>query len=151
MKKRIVLGAAFAVLLGLGVLASMGQMGGLTNVFLKAIAADLAELTGAPVAKTLTPLVKEVAVSGTRVALVASETFARKAYLQAKKTAGANTGLIYIGDVTVDVDGPQISSHAPGDFIVIDYGPGTKFDLATVYIDCAVGNTDGVTGWYIAP
>ena len=151
MKKRIVLAVAGAVLLGLGVLASMGQVGGLTNVFLKAMAADLNELTDAPVAKTLTPLVKEVGTSGIGVPLVASETFARKAYLTAKKTVGANTGLVYIGDSTVDVAGPQQNQLAPGDFIVIDFGPGTKFDLALVYIDCAAGNTDGVTGWYVAP
>ena len=89
-----------------------------------------------------------MAVSGTGVPLVATETFARKAYLTAKKTAGPNTGLVYIGSSTVDVAGPQQNQLAPGDFIVIDFGPGTKFDLNLIYIDCAAGNTDGVTGWY---
>ena len=125
--------------------------GTVTEASAAAMAADLNELTAAPVAKTLTPLVKAVATSGTGVPLVASETFARKAYLTAKKTAGANTGLLYIGDSTVDVAGPQQNQLAPGEVIVIDFGPGTKFDLATIFIDCAAGNTDGVSGWYIAP
>jgi hypothetical protein len=125
--------------------------GTVTEASASAMAADLNELTAAPVAKTLTPLVKEVAVSGTGVPLVASETFARKAYLTAKKTAGANTGLVYIGSSTVDVAGPQQNQLAPGDSIVIDPGPGCKIDLATIYIDCAAGNTDGVSGWYVAP
>ena len=122
--------------------------GTVTEASASAMAADLNELTAAPVAKTLTPLVKEVAVSGTGVPLVATETFARKVYLMAKKTAGANTGLVYIGSSTVDVAGPQQMTLAPGDEITIDPGPGCKVDLATIYIDCAAANTDGVTGWY---
>ncbi|HET6440751.1 MAG TPA: hypothetical protein VFH53_00125 [Phycisphaerae bacterium] len=47
MKKRIVLSVAGAVLLGLGVLVSMGQSGGLTNVFLKAIATAVEALDNA--------------------------------------------------------------------------------------------------------
>jgi len=125
--------------------------GTVTEASAATILARLVDLTTTPVAKTITPLVKEVAVSGTGVPLVATETFARKAYLTAKKTAGANTGLVYIGSSTVDVAGPQQNQLAPGDFIVIDFGPGTKFDLALIYIDCAAGNTDGVSGWYITP
>ena len=104
--------------------------------------------TAAPVAKTLTLVTKEVAASGTGVPLVASQTFARKVILMAKKATGANTGLVYIGTSTVDATTPQQIALAPGDSITIDPGPGCKVDLATIYIDCAAGNTDGVTGWY---
>jgi len=102
----------------------------------------------APTAKTLTLVTKAVTTSGTGVPLVASETFARKVILMAKKATGANTGLVYIGTSTVDATTPQQIALAPGDSIVIDPGPGCKVDLATIYIDCAAGNTDGVTGWY---
>jgi len=113
-----------------------------------AVAADLNELTAAPVAKTLTLVTKEVATSGTGLPLVASETFARKVVLMAKKATGANTGLVYIGTSTVDATSPQQIALAPGDSITIDPGLGCKVDLATIYVDCAAGNTDGVTGWY---
>jgi len=130
------------------VTGSVTTSGTVTEASAATILARLVDLTTTPVAKTITPLVKEVAVSGTGVPLVASETFARKVYLMAKKTAGANTGLVYIGSSTVDVAGPQQMTLAPGDEITIDPGPGCKVDLATIYIDCAAGNTDGVTGWY---
>ena len=122
--------------------------GTVTEASAAAIAADLNELTAAPVAKTLTLVTKEVATSGTGVPLVASETFARKVILMAKKATGANTGLVYIGTSTVDATTPQQIALAPGDSITIDPGPGCKVDLATIYIDCAAANTDGVTGWY---
>ena len=47
MRKRIVLAVAGGLVLGFGVLASMGQAGGLTNVFLKAIATAVETLDNA--------------------------------------------------------------------------------------------------------
>jgi hypothetical protein len=99
-----------------------------------------------PVAKTLTVVTKAVTTAGTGVPLVATETFARKVYLNARKATGANTGMVYIGTSAVDMTTDQQMALAPGDAITIDPGPGCKIDLNTIYIDCATSNTDGVTG-----
>lgn len=112
-----------------------------------AIAAALVAAT--PAAKTITILTKAVTTAGTGVALVAAETFARKVWLNARKAAGANTGLVFLGTSAVDKDASQQMVLAPGDAIVIEAPFGTKIDLATLYIDCETGNTDGVTGWYM--
>ena len=112
-------------------------------------AAQIAAAIATPVAKTVTVVTKAVTTSGTGVALVATETFARKVYLNARKATGANTGMVYLGTSAVDATTDQQMALAPGDAITIDPGPGCKIDLATLYIDCAAGNTDGVTGWYI--
>lgn len=112
-------------------------------------AAAIAAAIATPVAKTLTVVTKAVTTAGTGVPLVAAETFARKVYLNARKATGANTGMVYIGTSAVDMTNDQQMALAPGDAISIDPGPGCKIDLATIYIDCATGNTDGVTGFYI--
>ncbi len=136
-----------------GVLSVQGIASGttlpVTEASAAAIAADTNELTAAPVAKTLTVVTKAVTTSGTGVPLVATETFARKVWLCAKKDAGANTGVVYLGTATVDATTPQQIELAPGDIFVLEMPAGTKIDLATIYIDCAAANTDGVTGWYI--
>jgi len=104
--------------------------------------------TGALVAKTLTALAKVVATAGTGVPLVASETFTRKVWLSAGKVGGANTGIVYLGTSTVDKTTDQQMPLAPGDVIVVEMPPGTKLDLATMYVDAAT-SSDAVTGWYI--
>ena len=151
------------VKIGLAVLLVFGLLGICMGAYTRDVSRDLdwgilyaleymisdgIPATSTPTAKTLTLVTKEVATSGTGVKLVASETFARKVVLMAKKATGANTGLVYIGTSTVDATTPQQIALAPGDSIVIDPGPGCKVDMATIYVDCAAGNTDGVTGWY---
>jgi len=130
---------------GLAVYLPSATVTTLTPVTAAAIAAAIYT----PVAKTVTVVTKAVTTSGTGVALVATETFARKVYLNARKATGANTGMVYLGTSAVDATTDQQMALAPGDAITIDPGPGCKIDLATLYIDCAAGNTDGVTGWYI--
>ena len=151
--KRFLAGVALvALLVGVAWAAYTRDASGDGNVMITAAIEYLVEngiATSAPVAKTLTLVTKAVTTSGTGVPLMASETFARKVYLMAKKATGANTGLVYIGTSTVDATTPQQIALAPGETIVIDPGPGCKVDLATIYIDCAAANTDGVTGWYI--
>ena len=132
---------------GLAVYLPAATVTTLTPLTAAAIAA--ASPITVPVAKTLTVVTKAVTTAGTGVPLVASETFARKVWLNARKATGANTGMVYIGTSAVDMTTDQQMALAPGDAITIDPGPGCKIDLATIYIDCATGNTDGVTGWYI--
>ncbi len=112
-----------------------------------AMALDLAELTSAPVAKTLTLLAK-TATSGTQAALVASQTFCRSVTLQAKKVTGANAGNIFIGMAAVSVGDAEVFELTPGQPITIDGGPGTKIDLNTIFIDVDTTG-DGVVGLYV--
>ena len=112
-----------------------------------AMTADLNELTAAPVAKLLTVVTRAITTSGTSLALTAAETFARKAYLNARRANAANSGYVYVGNSDVDYSTNQQMALAPGDAIVIDDGPGTKFDLNKVYLD-ATKNNDGITGFY---
>jgi len=112
-----------------------------------AMTADLNELTAAPVAKLLTVVTRAITTSGTSLALTAAETFARKAYLNARRANAANSNYVYIGNSDVDYSTNQQMALAPGDAIVIDDGPGTKFDLNKVYLD-ATKNNDGITGFY---
>ena len=104
--------------------------------------------TGGLVAKTLTLVTKATAAAGTGVALVGSETFVTKVWLNARKATGANTGVVYIGTSTVDKTSIQQMALAPGDAIVLEMPAGTKLNLATIYLESAT-TADGVTGWYI--
>ncbi|HUX01740.1 MAG TPA: hypothetical protein VMY35_12255 [Phycisphaerae bacterium] len=150
MKKRIVLGAAAAVLLGLGVLASMGQVGGLTNIFLKAIAADLNELTTAPVERQPLQLAAVViAAPGTPVALAADGTFATRLTVQAGRATAANTALISIctrtgaGVAFTAYTAQRQIELAPADAKTYVAKDGEKFDVNDFAVD-GVTAADGV-------
>jgi len=150
MRKRIVLAVAGGLVLGFGVLASMGQAGGLTNVFLKAIAADLNELTAAPVAKVPVFLAAViVGTPGTPLVLAADGTFFRTATLQAGRAAAANASLISIGGNTAYTS-QRATELAPGETWTITAPAGTKLDLNDLYLD-GVNTDDAVRIMYVAP
>lgn len=78
---------------------------------------------------------KTVTTAGTRVAVSATALTVRSCVIQALP---GNTGVIYVGDVTVDsthgvslAAGQSISLEAPGD-------PAAYIDLTQVYLDCSV-------------
>ena len=149
MRKRIVLAVAGGLVLGFGVLASMGQAGGLTNVFLKAIAADLNELTAAPVAETPVPLTAiVVTATGTPVPLIGAQTFATEIHLYAGRASAANTGLVTVGvGNAIRIATARQQVLAPGDSYIIRERDGKKIDMALFFVDAATNN-DGLTGWY---
>lgn len=89
-----------------------------------------------------------VATPGTPVSLSSGVTFATSIRIMATQEAGANTGDVYLGESTVDKDTNQAHTLSPGDTWELVAAPGTKFDLNLLFIDCAAGNTDGVTYQY---
>jgi len=121
--------------------------GTITEANSGAVASDLNELTAAPVVKNPVAFTTVVATTGTGIALTAAQTFCRKAYVNARKKTGANTGLVFIGNSDVDKTTDQQFALAPGDGIVLDGGPGAKLDLNKHYADAAT-SSDCVTGWY---
>ena len=122
----------------------------LTEAVLKAIEyiIDNGVTINAGTNKTPTVVTQAVDAAGTGEALVDTATYARKVYLNARKAAGANTGIVYIGTSAVDKTNNQQIALAPGDAIVIDPGLGCTVDLHEIYVDAATKD-DGVTGWYI--
>lgn len=114
---------------------------------LTAMALDTAELTSAPVAKVPVLLVK-TATSGSQAALVASETFARAVYLQAKKVSGDNTANIFLGMAAVSVGNAEVFEVIPGGTFQLEMPAGTKVDLNLIFIDVDTTG-DGVVGLYI--
>ena len=128
--------------------AAESEINPATEESLAAAAADLNELTAAPVAKALTRLVPvAIAAAGTPVKLIAAETFATKLIVQAGKILGANTGLISIGTNVAYTTDLQVQL-SPGDTYVVEARPGCKFDIALIYID-GVNVADGVRGQYM--
>ena len=109
-----------------------------------AIAADLNELTAAPVAKNWVMGGAVVAAGPAPAPLAASETFARKVIMTAVKAAGtANTGVVYVGDANLIDTTAACIQLAPGESFTLEGSPGTKFDLNLLKMDGAnVG--DGV-------
>ena len=95
----------------------------------------------------IVPLSKAVTAAGTRVALSASNLYVLGLSIQAKK---ANTGKIYVGDVTVAAAlGHELES---GESIGFDAfaKPASleEVNLADVYIDSSV-NGEGVNVTYV--
>jgi len=123
-------------------------MAGSTPVTIATDDTVLTKLTSAPVEKTPVAVSQFIAVASTAEALVASETFARELYLQAKKAAGDNTGNVFIGLSTLDQGVAELFELAPGDTYRLPMPAGTKVDLNDIYIDADNAN-DGVVGWYI--
>jgi hypothetical protein len=116
---------------------------------LAAAAADLNELTAAPVAKVpLAITAKTVTTPGTAEALVGSETYVRSLTLQAKKAAGDNTGNVFIGVSGLDQGVNEMIELEPGQTFTLTAPAGTKINIATLYID-ADNAGDGVVGIYI--
>jgi len=90
-----------------------------------------------------------VAVPGTAVALSAVSLPVRSFDIMAKKVTGANTGVVYLGNSTVDYATNQgiklvvdayWEKHAP---------PGDTIDLAEVYIDADTAGDGVVFNYYI--
>ncbi len=113
---------------------------------LAAAAADLNELTAAPVAKAPVKIVKALAGSPVPLALASSETFVTAFYLEAARTGGVNTGDIFIGLIADLVSGSiNYFKLTPGEPFQYVCRPGTKVKLALWGIDGETG-TDGVIG-----
>jgi len=118
--------------------------GTVTEASASAIAADLNELTAAPVAKNWVMGGAVVAAGPAPAPLAASETFARKVIMTAVKAAGtANTSVVYIGDANLVDTTAACIQLAPGDSFTLEGSPGTKFDLNLLKIDGATA-ADGV-------
>lgn len=115
-----------------------------------AMAADLNELTAAPVAKVPVWLAAViVGEPGTPLVLAADGTFFTYAVLQAGRAAAANTGMISICGNTAYTSQRAIEL-APGDTWYLIPPAGTKWDLNDFYIDGAQ-TLDGVRIMYVAP
>jgi len=124
--------------------------GTVTEASAAAIAADLNELTAAPVAKTPTFLAAVIiGAPGTPGALAADGTFFTVATLQAGRAAAANASLITIGGNTAYTT-QRATELAPGDTWTLTPPAGTKWDLNDFYID-GVNTDDGVRIMYVAP
>jgi hypothetical protein len=93
---------------------------------------------------------KTVTTAGTRVALAAATQRVRSLMIQAEST---NTGVIYIGDITVSstvkgatlTAGNSLTIEAP----VMGQAGADDLDLASIYIDSSV-NGDKVSVLFIA-
>lgn len=117
---------------------------------LAAIAADLNELTVAPVLKTPTFLAAVIiGTPGTPAALAADATYFTSATLQAGRALAANASLITIGGNTAYTS-QRATELAPGDTWTIEARPGTKLDLNDFLID-GINTDDGVRIMYVAP
>jgi hypothetical protein len=128
---------------------SQGTIAKETGGHLAAAAADLNELTAAPVAKiplAITP--KTVTTPGTAEAIVGSEAYVRSLTLQAKKAAGDNTGNVFIGVSGLDQGVNEMIELEPGQTFTLTAPAGTRINIATLYID-ADNAGDGVVGIYI--
>ena len=90
-----------------------------------------------------------IGTPGTPTALAANGTFFRYAMLQAGTATGANTSPISIGGNTAYTSQLQ-TQLAPGDTMVLEPPPGTKWDLNDFYID-GESTDDGVRIMYVAP
>lgn len=90
---------------------------------------------------------KTVTVASTAEALVSSTTYARGVCLQARKVAGSNTGNVFIGISSLDQGVREMLELEPGDYWEPPGPPGSKINLADIYID-ADNAADGVVGLY---
>ena len=141
-------GSAVAHLRGINKKLAAGV--GVTDTNGAAMAADLNELTAAPVAKTPTHVAAViVGTPGTPVALAADATYFTVATLQAGRAAAANASLITIGGNTAYTSQRAIEM-APGDTRELRPPAGTKWDLNDWYID-GVNTDDGVRIEIVAP
>ena len=92
-------------------------------------------------------LVKAVTTPSAAVALSTTDLWVSAAIVFAKKTAGDNTGNVFIGDSTLDqadTEGPEL---APGESIPLPIRDGQRMNLKDVYID-ADNTADGVVVFY---
>ena len=102
----------------------------------------------ATTAKTLVSAIQAVAVPSTAEALIGSQTYAISLCLQARRTAGDNTGNVFIGLSNLDQGIVEYIELQPGDYYELPIPRGAKLDLNTVYVDADVA-TDGVVGFYM--
>lgn len=87
---------------------------------------------------------KTVSSAGTRVALFSSETPAHSCTIQANP---GNTGVIYVGDVTVSSSVYGVSVSKGNSFTFACDGNNSKLDLSLVYLDAGT-SSDGVSVFY---
>jgi len=119
-----------------------------TEESLAAAAADLNELTAAPVAKVPVAIVKALAATPVPLALAASETYVTAFYIQAARANGDNAGNIFVGLITDLVSGTKnYFKLIPGNDFEYKCRPGTKVNLALWGVDGETA-TDGVIGVY---
>ena len=149
-----VIGSGTAGSAASGVVTVQGIAGGttvpVTEASAAAMAADLNELTAGPVEKTPTFLAAVIIETPeTPTVLAANNTFFRYAMLQAGRAAAANAKPISIGGNTAYTSQLQ-TQLAPGDTMVLEPPPGTKWDLNDFYID-GENTDDGVRIMYVAP
>jgi hypothetical protein len=96
--------------------------------------------------RVLKTLHKNVTTAGTRVALSATSKKVKKLKIRA---LAANTGVMYLGDVTVAAaNGYQLPAAAEISLVDLFSKDGDVVDLAAVYIDSAV-NGEGVSLVYV--
>ena len=142
----VMITAAIEYLVANGITTS----GTVTEASAAAIAADLNELTAAPVVKVPVFLAAViVGTPGTPLVLAADGTFFRTATLQAGRAAAANASLISIGGNTA-YTAQRATELAPGETWTLTPPAGTKWDLNDFYID-GVNTDDGVRITYTAP
>lgn len=95
---------------------------------------------------------KVVASAGTAVALSATELHVYSIRIEARKAAGANTGVVYIGGSNVaDTNGIIVPEAGAGELVIkgpeIAGGGSSRFNLANIFIDAAT-TADGVVFMY---
>lgn len=92
-------------------------------------------------------IVKAVAVAGTALPLTTTRgIIVNSLCLQARKVAGDNTGVVFIGVSTLDMGVREILELAPGEYWESP-AKWTPFELSDIYIDADNAN-DGVVGMY---
>ena len=95
----------------------------------------------------LTALYQAVAVPGTGEKVTATPLAVRRAIVIATREDAVNTGLVFVGDSTVNKDSSRQRYLSPGDEWDVPIARGRTFDLSTLYVD-AVTVTDGVCVMY---
>ena len=116
------------------------------NTSAAAAAADLNELTAAPVAKVPASVVQVLAGTPAPIALPAGD--ATAIYLQSARANGVNTGNVFIGIEADLVSGKKnYITLTPGTTWEYICRAGTKVAMATFGIDGETA-TDGVIGYY---
>ena len=103
---------------------------------------------GLTLASASVAIIKAVTTAGTAEGLAAEATLATYVEVTAKKTAGDNTGNVFIGAVGLDQGSAEGVEMLPGDTWWRQARPGECFDLADIYID-ADTSADGVAGYYV--
>lgn len=91
-----------------------------------------------------------IAVPTTSEALVAVPTMVTRVWIQAKRAAAPNVGVVYLqwGTATGDLSANHFKQMSPGDHFEIEGGEGEMLDLGALWADAAVA-TDGILFSYL--